>query len=212
MTEFCPPSQTSYPSDCEVREGLRTIARERSERSSSPNRQLLLEKGKNIKLLLLDVDGVLTDGSLLYGLNGSESKSFNTQDGFGLRLLHEAGIEAGVITARTSEIVSRRTTELKMCYVYQGVRNKNEAFRDILTASGRKPFEIAYMGDDWLDLVLLQQVGLAIAPANAVNEVKDSVHFVTERAGGSGAVREACDLLLEAHNAIAALLQKYKNR
>ena len=178
----------------------------------SPEYTRALTKAKDVRLLLLDVDGVLTDGNLLYTDATAESKSFNTQDGFGLRLLLDAGIDVGIITARKSEVVARRAKELKMTYIYQGMGNKNEAFKDILKSSGFKPYEIAYMGDDWLDLVLLEQVGLAITPANGVTEVKEVVHFITTRSGGSGAVRDACDLILEAKGLTQQLLQSYKSR
>ncbi|MBU1568624.1 MAG: HAD hydrolase family protein [Proteobacteria bacterium] len=212
MSDQCSSSDSQYPSDCEVMEGYRTIAREKANRVSHPERKLALAKAKDIRLLLLDVDGVLTNGSLLYTGNSEESKAFNTQDGFGLRLLQEAGLDVGVITARKSEVVARRASELKMRFIYQGIPNKNEAFKDILKVSGLRPFEIAYMGDDWLDLILLQQVGLAVAPANAVREVKEIAHFIAERMGGEGAVRDACDLILESQNLTEALLQKYRNR
>lgn len=209
MSHTCPPNPTAYPSDCEITEGLRTISREKAEQAVDAQRLRLLAKAKPIRLLLLDVDGVLTDGTLLYGEQHEESKAFHTQDGFGIRLLREAGIEVGIITARSSAVVTRRATELKMRYIYQGVAGKREAFKEILTVSGLRPYEIAYMGDDWLDLVLLRQVGLALAPANAVAEVKNVVHLVTKKCGGQGAVREACDLLLTAKNRTAELLQKY---
>ena len=212
MSDQCPTSPSGYPSDCEVLEGYRTIARERGMQMKEPQRQRALAKARDIKLLLLDVDGVLTDGNLLYTGSSGESKSFNTQDGFGLRLLGEAGIDIGVITARKSEVVARRAEELKMRYIYQGIPNKNEAFKEVMKASGLKPFQVAYMGDDWLDLVLLQQVGLAIVPANGAREVKAIAHYITERPGGAGAVRDACDLIIEAKNLVAELLQKYKNR
>jgi 3-deoxy-D-manno-octulosonate 8-phosphate phosphatase (KDO 8-P phosphatase) len=202
----------SYPSDCEILENYRTRVRERDSQSNDPLRKRALAKAKDVKLLLLDVDGVLTDGNLLYSGSGEESKAFNTQDGFGLRLLREAGVEVGVITARKSEVVARRANELKMQYIYQGVRNKNDAFKEIMKVSGLKPYQIAYMGDDWLDLTLLQQVGLAIVPANGVREVKDIAHFITERSGGAGAVRDACDLIVESKNLLMELLQKYKHR
>ncbi|GAB6193618.1 KdsC family phosphatase [Desulfocastanea catecholica] len=212
MADQCPTSPTAYPSDCEVLEGYRSRARERDSRANDPQRKLALEKARDIHLLLLDVDGVLTDGNLLYSGNGEESKAFNTQDGFGLRLLREAGVEVGVITARTSEVVARRATELKMHHIYQGVGNKTAAFKEIMRVTGLKPYQIAYMGDDWLDLVLLQQVGLALVPANGAREVKDIAHFITERSGGAGAVRDACDLIIEGKNLLMELLQKYKNR
>lgn len=210
MTDSCSSCPPGYPSDCEVTEGYRTMAREREARQQDPQLQRVFARAKEIRLLLLDVDGVLTDGSLHYSSDSAESKAFNTQDGFGIRLLQEAGIEVGVITARQSEVVARRAGELQMRYIYQGRRNKKEAFKEILQASGCRPFQVAYMGDDWLDLVLLQQVGLALAPANAVREVKETAHFVTARAGGAGAVREACDLILEAQNLLGGLLRKYQ--
>ena len=193
-------------------EGYRAIARKKACRDSNAEHSLAMAKAKDIRLLLLDVDGVLTNGSLLYTGSMEESKAFNTQDGFGLRLLQDAGIDVGIITARKSEVVTRRANELKIRFIYQGVPNKSQAFKDILKVSGLRPFEIAYMGDDWLDLVLLQQVGLAIVPANAVREVKERGHFITERMGGEGAVRDACDLILDAKNLSAELLQKYLNR
>lgn len=208
----CPTSPTGYPSDCEILEGYRTRVREKTNRQNDPQWVRALARAKDIKLLLLDVDGVLTDGTLLYTGSGEESKSFNTQDGFGLRLLGEAGVSVGVITARQSEVVARRAKELNMRYIYQAIDNKNEAFQEIMRDSGLKPFQVAYMGDDWLDLVLLQQVGLAITPANGVAEVQEMVHFITERSGGTGAVRDACDLIIEAKNLAVELLQKYKNR
>lgn len=212
MPDSCSANGSTYPSDCEVMEGYRAIARDKAGRENGPRRQRALAKARDIRLLLLDVDGVLTDGSLFYSGNSEESKVFNTQDGFGLRLLQEGGVEVGVITARKSEVVARRAAELKMRYIYQGVPNKNQAFKDIIKASGLRPFEIAYMGDDWLDLVLLQQAGLAISPANGVREVQEVAHYITEKAGGAGAVREACDLILEGRNLLAELLQKYRNR
>lgn len=174
--------------------------------------QQAMARAKEIKLLLLDVDGVLTDGSLLYSSSGEESKPFNTQDGFGIRLLQEAGIYVGIITARKSELVQRRATELKMRYIYQGNSKKNIAFTEILKSSGLKPFQVAYMGDDWLDLIILQQVGLAVTPANGVDEIKEIVHYITEQPGGLGAVRDCCNLILESQNMLTKLLQKYTMR
>jgi len=212
MPDHCSSSDNGYPSDCDVLAGYRAKARQRDNMKNDPYRLRAMAKGRDIKLLLLDVDGVLTDGNLLYTGTREEGKSFNTQDGFGIRLLHEAGVETGIITARKSEVVARRAVELRMRYSFQGAPNKNEAFKEILKRSGLKPFEIAYMGDDWLDLVLLQQVGLAITPANGVKEVQEVAHFITERTGGAGAVRDACDLILDAKKQTKILLQKYKNR
>lgn len=212
MSSDCPAPPPGYPSDCEVTEGYRSMARERQARPIDEHRQLVYARAKEIRLLLLDVDGVLTDGTLHYRGDTGEGKSFHTQDGFGIRLLQEAGIDTGVITARKSEVVARRAGELKMRFIYQGMRNKNEAFKEILRDSGYRPFQVGYMGDDWLDLALLQRVGLAIAPANAVREVQEIVHFVTPRRGGAGAVRDACDLILAGKGLVAEMLQKYLNR
>lgn len=212
MSSDCTITPEGYPSDCEVLEGYRARSREKHAINDNPAYQRALAKAKPIKLLLLDVDGVLTDGNLHYTGETGEGKSFNTQDGFGLRLLREAEIDVGIITARKSAVVERRAKELKMTYIYQGVPNKQQAFKDIQKTSTYKPFEIGYMGDDWLDLILLQQVGLAVAPANGVAEVKEVAHFVTKRSGGCGAVRDVCDLILEAKGLTAKLLQNYKNR
>ncbi len=212
--DSCTPSGPgAYPSDCEVREGYRQIVRNKAAQSNrSQAWQTILPKAKNIKLLLLDVDGVLTDGSLIYSHEGQESKAFNTQDGFGLRMLQDTGVAVGIITARSSKALERRSQDLKIAHLYQGAGNKLEAYKKIIKKTGLKPFEIAYMGDDWLDLVLLKRVGLAIAPANAVREVRDMVHYTTEQAGGHGAVRELCDLILEAMGKHKELLQQYMSR
>ncbi len=178
----------------------------------STDRKQALDRAKKIKLLLLDVDGVLTDGTLVYTGSNEESKSFHTQDGFGIRLLQETGVAVGVITARKSIVVQRRATELKMDYIYQGIANKITAFNEILKHSGLNPFEVAYMGDDWLDLTILQQVGLAVAPANGVPEVREVVHYVTDMPGGHGAVRDCCNFIIEAKKLLKDLLQEYKIR
>jgi 3-deoxy-D-manno-octulosonate 8-phosphate phosphatase (KDO 8-P phosphatase) len=174
--------------------------------------QATLSKAKDIKLLLLDVDGVLTDGSLIYSQEGKESKAFNTQDGFGLRMLQDAGVDVGIITARSSEALERRSRDLKIAHLYQGAANKLVAYKEITKTTGLKPFQIAYMGDDWLDMVLLKRVGLAVAPANAVREVQEMVHYTTEQSGGHGAVRELCDLILEGMGKHQEILRQYMNR
>ena len=213
MSDSCTPSKPGdYPSDCEITQGLRNMAANRTKQTMDKNKKLALSKAKHVKLLLLDVDGVLTDGTLIYSHDGLESKMFNTQDGFGLRLIREAGIDTGVITARRSEAVARRAKELKMRYIYQGSDNKINAYKEIMKQSGLKPFEICYMGDDWLDLVLLKRVGFSAVPANAVDEVKEIAHYVTSRTGGHGAVREVCNFLLEARDTYAKHLQDYMNR
>ncbi len=198
-----------YPSDCEVTAGLRHIAQNRKDTAIPEGTKA---KAQAIKLLLLDVDGVLTDGTLLFSHEGHESKGFNTQDGFGIRLLQEVGIDVGVITARHSTAVAKRAENLKLQYVYLGASNKLIAYDDILKKSGLKPVDIGYMGDDWLDLVLLKKVGLALAPANSVPEIQEMVHYTTKRPGGHGAVREVCDMILAAKGVHKQLLQSYMSR
>lgn len=178
----------------------------------SPNWQIVLSKAKDIELLLLDVDGVLTDGSLIYSHEGLESKAFNTQDGFGLRILQDAGVAVGIITARSSEALTKRCQDLKIQYLYQGASDKLVAYQEICQKTGLKPFQISYMGDDWLDLVLLKRVGLAVAPANAVAEVLAMVHYSTGLRGGHGAVRELCETILKGKGRYQEILQHYLKR
>ena len=199
-----------YPSDCELTQALleRSRAAGRPMVRSDQWRQAL-PRAAQVQLLLLDVDGVLTDGTIFYTPGGGESKGFSTQDGFGLRLLRESGVEVGLITARQSEAVTRRAADLGLKYVYQGAGRKNEVYEAVLRETGLRPPQTAYMGDDWLDLPLLARVGLAAAPANAVAEIRQRVHYVTGSSGGRGAVRELCELILEARGELAALLRKY---
>lgn len=164
---------------------------------------------QKVKLLLLDVDGVLTDGSLVYAGSGEESKIFNTQDGLGLRLLQESGVEVGLITARNSTIVSRRAEELKLAHVYQGKFDKLSAYEDVLKKTGLRPMHTAYMGDDWVDLPLLNRVGFAAAPANAVAEIRQRAHYTCTCHGGAGAVREVCELIMEAQGTYKQMFARF---
>lgn len=168
-----------------------------------------LMRAKKVQLLLLDVDGVLTDGTIIYTHDGGESKGFNTQDGFGLRILQDAGIAVGLITARTSEAVTRRAADLGFAHLYQGRNDKGAVYKEILKKTGLSPEQTSYMGDDLLDLPLLLQVGCSFAPANAVAEVRQRVHYTTEHSGGHGAVREACELILEARRQLAGILATF---
>ena len=178
-------------------------------RYDTPDMKVLLAKAEPIKLLLLDVDGVLTDGSLIYSESGEESKSFNTQDGLGIRLAQKAEIDVGLITARSSNIVKRRAEELGFTYIRQGIARKLDTFKELMNESSLKPYQVCYMGDDWIDLAVLTRVGLAACPQNSVPEVKDVCHFITSRPGGHGAVRELCDILLRAKGAHETLLQQH---
>jgi 3-deoxy-D-manno-octulosonate 8-phosphate phosphatase (KDO 8-P phosphatase) len=159
---------------------------------------LLLERAERIRLLALDVDGVLTDGRLYYDNAGNETKAFSTRDGLGLRLLAIQGIELALITARTSEIVKRRAAELGITRIYQGSIRKLDAFHELLAATGLAPEQVCYAGDDWLDLPILERAGLAVTPADGDPLVRQRAHWTTTRPGGNGAVREICDLILAA--------------
>ena len=153
-----------------------------------------------IKLLLMDCDGVLTDGRLYFSAGGEEMKVFDVRDGQGLVSWHRAGGVSGIISGRSSRIVDVRAGELGVKFVHHGVEDKIQAFLAILAeAYISDPAEVAYIGDDIPDIPLLKKVGLPVAVADAVGEVKAAAAFVTEAKGGRGAVREVCDLLLSAH-------------
>jgi 3-deoxy-D-manno-octulosonate 8-phosphate phosphatase (KDO 8-P phosphatase) len=210
-TDGCGPAGGGYPSDCEVTQGLRERSQSRAPAGQRSYRwRASLERARPVKLLLLDVDGVLTDGSIIYTPDGHESKSFSTRDGLGLRLAQKAGIQVGLITARSSEVVQRRAENLGISLVYQGAGRKLEVFRRILAEQGLAQAETAYVGDDWLDLPILTRVGLAVAVADAAPEVREVAHYVTELPGGRGAVREVCDLIIEAQGRREALLAEYR--
>ena len=158
----------------------------------------LNERCKKITLLLLDVDGVLTDGSLYYGPNGEEIKRFNVRDGYGLKLWHEAGFRSGIISGRNSDIVSFRAAELKMSFVYQGNDDKISAFDELIAEAKVPTDQIAFVADDTLDIPVFERVGLSIAVADAHKDVVAAAHHVTKTRGGHGAVREVIDMLLSA--------------
>jgi 3-deoxy-D-manno-octulosonate 8-phosphate phosphatase (KDO 8-P phosphatase) len=152
---------------------------------------------ERIRFLLLDVDGVLTDGRIGLLPDGEEIKYFSIYDGLAIRLAQRAGIEVGFITGRSSRVVGQRALELGVKTVIQGSEDKSEDFRRILQERNLKAEEVAYIGDDLPDIPLLEQVGFAAAPDNAAEPVKYRVHYVTRAKGGDGAVREVIDLLLK---------------
>jgi 3-deoxy-D-manno-octulosonate 8-phosphate phosphatase (KDO 8-P phosphatase) len=162
----------------------------------------VLKRARKIRVLLMDVDGVLTDGHvwLLSRRDGtaSEIKGFSAYDGAGLKLARAAGLRTGLITGRDSTAVSQRARECEIEFVYQGRASKMPAYQEILEITGASDVEVAYVGDDLPDLPLLQRVGLAVAVANAAPEVKRAAHFVTSRSGGDGAVRELIELIVKA--------------
>jgi 3-deoxy-D-manno-octulosonate 8-phosphate phosphatase (KDO 8-P phosphatase) len=155
------------------------------------------EKLAAIKLLLLDVDGVMTDGRIIYDQQGNELKAFDVKDGHGLKMLQRAGFQVGIITGRTSTIVNLRAQELGITILYQGAKVKLEPYLDILRRTGLADHEVAYVGDDLVDLPILSRVGFSATVADAVPQIAERVDYVTRRCGGRGAVREICDLLLQ---------------
>ncbi len=164
--------------------------------------QKLLPKLKKIKAIFLDVDGVLTDGTIIYGSDGLEMKIFDIKDGFGITNAISSGIRVGIITGRQSEVVKRRAAELGIVDLYQGSIDKITPFEEIKNVYSLDSSEIAYMGDDILDLPLLRKVGFSAAPANAVREVRTKVDYVCKAHGGQGAVREIIDMILKAQKKI----------
>lgn len=172
------------------------------------------QRARRVELVLLDVDGVLTDGRILLIPDGAgrvqEVKMFDVEDGVGITFAHRAGLRTGVLTGRVSPSVVARTRELGMEIVEQGSHNKLDSYTKIKTAAKLEDPVIAYMGDDYQDLPVLRRAGLAMAPANAQPEVKTSCHIVTERAGGRGAVREALEFILRAQGKWEEITSRYR--
>ena len=171
----------------------------------------LQARAAKIRVLAIDVDGVLTDGSLHFDRDGDAGKSFSVRDGFGLRLLSEAGIELAIITGRKSGSVRARAIELGITHVLDGVRNKADALQELAQVCKVELDAVAYMGDDWPDLTALQIAGLAVAPADAEPEVRAVCHWVSSRRGGHGAVREFAEALLEWRGQRSELLARYRD-
>jgi 3-deoxy-D-manno-octulosonate 8-phosphate phosphatase (KDO 8-P phosphatase) len=172
--------------------------------------QSVTEKAKHIRLLILDVDGVLTNGIIYYGSQGMlEHKGFHIHDGLGIKLLKKCGIDVGIITAKKSETILQRAKDLTIQHVYAGYEEKLPAYDDIKQKTQLQDHQIAYMGDDLPDLPILKRVGLAFTVPNAADILRQQVDYVTTRKGGKGAVREVCELILEAQNLHQTALQPY---
>lgn len=167
------------------------------------------KKAQKIKLLLLDVDGVLTDGGILMDDRGGEIKRFDVRDGHGIRLLIRAGIQVGLITGRSSKVVNYRAKDLGIRMLYQKVYNKIEVYQKIKRKTGLKDPEIAYVGDDLVDLPIMRRVGLAMTVRDCWQELKPVADYVTSEAGGRGAVREIVELLLRAQSKWEEITQRY---
>ena len=171
--------------------------------------QDVLDKAKNIELVIFDVDGVMTDGSLFMGDDGQEYKAFNSLDGHGMRMLQEGGVTAAIITGRKSNVVEHRMNDLGITRVYQGYRDKIPAYETLLEDVGLEKHQIAYVGDDVVDLPIMTRVGFAIAVQSAHPYVKKHAHWITQRNGGNGAVRDVCELILEAKGLLQQALESY---
>jgi 3-deoxy-D-manno-octulosonate 8-phosphate phosphatase (KDO 8-P phosphatase) len=161
----------------------------------------VLEEARAIRLLAMDIDGVLTNGEIIYTEDGQETKIFNVKDGHGIAMLVHVGFQVALITGRNSPINQRRVDELKIQHLYQGVKTKLPVLEKLLGELGFGLSEVLYMGDDTPDIPVLEAVGLAICPADAVDDVKRVCHYTTKASGGRGAVREVADLLLMVQHA-----------
>ncbi len=174
--------------------------------------QSVVEKAKKLKLLILDVDGVLTDGKLFFDNDGNEYKSFHAQDGHGIKMLRQTGVEVAVISGRKSKSVALRMKNLGVEHVYQGHENKIAAFNEIIELMGITPEQAAHVGDDVIDLPVMIRVGLAIAVNDANFAVKQHADWCTTLPGGQGAVREVCDFIMQAQGHFDEMLNAYLTR
>jgi len=170
---------------------------------------MIHERASRIKLLLMDCDGVLTDGRVWLFENGEEQKGFHTRDGLGIELWHRAGLKSGIISGRNSSAVERRAQGLGMAFVVQGVTEKVQAFTQTVTQAGVTNEEVAFIGDDLNDIPLMMRSGFGVAVADAAVEARERAHYVTKLNGGQGAVREVIELILKAQGRWDALTADY---
>ena len=170
------------------------------------------QRAAAVRLLVLDVDGVLTDGRLYFGADGEELKVFDVRDGHGVKLLREAGVEVAILSARRSPIVERRARELGVATVIQGAADKGAALADLLRALQVSPEHCGYVGDDWPDLGAISQAGFAATVADAVPEVRRAAHWISAAPGGRGAVRELAEFILRAQGCFDAMLRRHGSR
>lgn len=167
------------------------------------------EKAKKIKLLIMDVDGVLTDGRIIYSNSGDEMKFFNVIDGMGLALFSRAGLKSAILTAKKSRMVLKRAKDMHIDKVYQNALRKLEVFERILIDFKVSPDEVCFIGDDVIDIPVLKRVGFAVSVPNAVPEAKSVAHYITKREGGRGAVREIIDMILKTQGKWDEVMQRY---
>lgn len=173
----------------------------------------VVSRAAQVKLLVMDCDGVLTDGTMFFvgGPEGSvmETKAFNSHDGLGLLLCHHVGLRIGVISGRESQALAEQAARMHIAYVEQGFLDKEQTFQNMLSAAGVENSQVAYIGDDFTDAPIMNKVGLAVAVANARPEVKSVAHYVTSAAGGNGAVREVIEIILQARGLWESIVKKY---
>lgn len=174
--------------------------------------QDLSERAKKIKLIIFDVDGVLTSGVLTYGNNGIEVKNFHVHDGQGMKLLKNSGVDVGIITTCTSDIIKRRMQDIGIEHVYTGKVDKLPAYEELKQKLNLTDQQIAYMGDDLPDLPMLKRVELAITVANAPQIIQQHTHMITKAKGGKGAVREVCDFIMQAQGTYQTIVNSYLQR
>lgn len=170
----------------------------------------LKDRWKNISLLILDVDGVLTDGRIIMSDDGKEWKQFDVKDGHGIKMLLRSGVGVVLLTGRSSRVVAHRARDLGVVDVFQGARDKVRVFDEVLRSKGVEAEHVVYMGDDVVDVPLFKRVGIAIAVADACQEARKAADYVTEREGGHGAVREVCDLILRARGDWKKIIAQYE--
>ena len=167
-----------------------------------------MDQAKDIKLIILDVDGVMSDGRIVIDDNGVESRNFDIKDGMGVVVLMMSGIEVAIITSKKSGAVRHRAEELKIKRFYEGIRKKTEPYEQMLAQLGIADAQVAYVGDDLVDLSMMKRVGFPVAVADAVDEVREAAAYVTRAPGGRGAVREAAEVILKAQGKWEAILAK----
>ncbi|MHB8882970.1 MAG: 3-deoxy-manno-octulosonate-8-phosphatase KdsC [Thermodesulfovibrionales bacterium] len=174
-----------------------------------PEKKGVREKAKKIRLLILDVDGVMTDGSIILDNEGNEFKSFHVRDGHGIRMLMQSGVRVAIITGRSSKVVVRRARELGITDVFQNCRDKRVAYRKLLKLYSLDSSQVAYIGDDIVDLPVMSLVGLPVAVADASAGTKEYALLVTRNRGGRGAVREVTDLILKSQGLWKDIFNEY---
>lgn len=170
----------------------------------------LKDRIKKIKVLALDVDGIMTNGDIIFDSTGKETKIFNVQDGFGILFFKHAGFKTAIITARASDVVTLRAKDLSIDKTYQDAFPKMLAYQKMLRAFKVKDSEVCFMGDDWPDIQVLKRVGFAVSVPNAAPEVKKAAHYITKYEGGKGAVREVIELILKAQGKWKSAFSRYE--